>query len=46
MTELQNAKQEKREFLNRIIPLVLKDAQIGTWRGRAEHAEHWRKEFA
>jgi internalin A len=44
MTELhalyQNAKQEKREFLNRIIPLVLK---IGTWRGRAEHAEHWRK---
>ena len=40
MTELhalyQNAKQEKREFLNRIIPLVLKDAQIGTWRGRAE----------
>jgi hypothetical protein len=42
----QNAKQEKREFLNRIIPLVLKDAQIGTWRGRAEHAEHWRKEFA
>jgi internalin A len=50
MTELhalyQNSKQEKREFLNRIIPLVLKDAQIGTWRGLAEHAEHWRKEFA
>ncbi len=26
----QNAKQERQEFLNRIIPLVLKDARIGT----------------
>jgi hypothetical protein len=34
MTELhsiyQNVRQGKREFLNRIIPLVLKDARIGT----------------
>jgi internalin A len=37
MTELysvyQNARQERQEFLNRIIPLVLKDANIGNWRG-------------
>jgi hypothetical protein len=42
MTELysvyQNARQERQEFLNRIIPLVLKDANIGNWRGRATYA--------
>jgi hypothetical protein len=45
MTELysvyQNARQERQEFLHRIIPLVLKDANIGNWRGRASYAEHW-----
>jgi internalin A len=49
MTELysiyQNARQERQEFLNRIIPLVLKDANIGNWRGRAIYAEHWETEF-
>jgi internalin A len=49
MTELysayQNARQERQEFLNRIIPLVLKDANIGNWRGRASYAEHWEREF-
>jgi hypothetical protein len=49
MTELysvyQNARQERQEFLNRIIPLVLKDADIGNWRGRANYAEHWETEF-
>jgi hypothetical protein len=43
MTELysvyQNARQERQEFLNRIIPLVLKDANIGNWRGRASSAD-------
>jgi hypothetical protein len=27
------------------IPLVLKDANIGNWRGRATYAEHWETEF-
>ena len=49
MTELysvyQNARQERQEFLNRIIPLVLKDANIGTWRDRAAYAKHWEAEF-
>jgi internalin A len=49
MTELysiyQNARQQKAEFLNRIIPLVLNDANIGNWRGRATYAEHWETEF-
>jgi hypothetical protein len=49
MTELysvyQNARQERQEFLNRIIPLVLADARIGTWRDRAVHAKHWETEF-
>jgi hypothetical protein len=49
MTELysvyQNARQERQEFLNRIIPLVLNDAHIDTWRGRATYAEHWETEF-
>jgi internalin A len=49
MTELhalyKNARQEKQEFLNRIIPLVLKDANIGTWRDRAAYAKHWEAEF-
>jgi hypothetical protein len=41
MTELyalyQNARQERQEFLNRIIPL----ANIGNWLGRATYAERW-----
>jgi Leucine-rich repeat (LRR) protein len=49
MTELydiyKNAQQQKAEFLNRIIPLVLQDANIGNWRGRAAYAEHWETEF-
>jgi internalin A len=49
MTELysiyQNARQERQEFINRIIPLVLTDANIGNWRGRVAYAEHWETEF-
>jgi hypothetical protein len=49
MTELHdlylNSRQEKRDFLNHIIPLVLADARVGTWRDRAEHAKHWQAEF-
>ena len=49
MTELHdlyvNSRQEKGDFLKHIIPLVLDDARIGTWRDRAEHAEHWHAEF-
>jgi internalin A len=49
MTELydlyRNAQQQKGDFLKRIIPLVLKDAGIGTWRGRSTHAKHWESEF-
>jgi Leucine-rich repeat (LRR) protein len=45
MTELhalyKNTRQEKQEFLNRIIPLVLEDARIGTPEERVEHAKHW-----
>jgi len=43
MTELhalyQNARQEKQEFLNHIIPLVLDDARFGTPRERVEYAK-------
>ena len=50
MTELHSIYQrsvgEKADFLRRIISLTLTDAQIGTWRDRAEQAKHWRKEFA
>ncbi|HEY5704555.1 MAG TPA: TIR domain-containing protein [Terrimicrobiaceae bacterium] len=49
MTELHdlyvNSRQEKGDFLKHIIPLVLDDARIGTWRDRAEHAKHWHAEF-
>jgi internalin A len=49
MTELydiyQNARQKSQEFLNRIIPLVLADARIGTWRDRVAYAEYWETEF-
>jgi internalin A len=49
MTELysvyQNARQERQEFLNRIIPLVLKDANIGNWRGRVPYTKHWGDEL-
>jgi internalin A len=49
MTELhalyQNARQEKQQFLNHIIPLVLKDASIGKWRDRVTCAKHWEAEF-
>jgi hypothetical protein len=49
MTELydiyQNARQKSQEFLNRIIPLVLADARIGTWRDRVTYAKHWEAEF-
>ena len=49
MTELhalyQNARQEKQEFLNHIIPLVLKDDSIGKWRDRVTYAKHREAEF-
>ena len=49
MTELysvyQNARQERQEFLNRIIPLVLADARVGTWRDHVMYAEYWETEF-
>ena len=49
MTELhalyQNARQEKQEFLNRIIPLVLKDARIGTPEERVEYAKYCEAEY-
>jgi len=49
MTELYDIYRrslgEKEDFLRRIIPLVLADARIGTWRGRAAYAEYWETEF-
>jgi hypothetical protein len=41
----QNARLEKREFLNRIIPLVLSDARLGTWFDRVAYAEYWETQF-
>jgi internalin A len=50
MTELhsiyQRSVSEKDDFLRRIIPLTLEDAQISKWQDRAEHAKHWKKEFS
>jgi hypothetical protein len=44
MTELyaiyQRSLGEKEDFLRRIIPLRLTDAQFGTWRDRVAYAEH------
>jgi internalin A len=49
MTELHSIYQrsvgEKEDFLRRIIPLVLADAQISAWRDRVAYAEHWEAEF-
>jgi internalin A len=49
MTELhaiyRNARQEKQEFLDRIIPLSLDDAHIGTPEERVEHAKHWQARY-
>ena len=49
MTELHSIYQrslgEKEDFLRRIIPLVLADARISTWRDRVAYAEHWEAEF-
>jgi len=49
MTELhgvyQRALGDKGEFLDRIIPVSLDDAMIGSWRDRAETARHWQREF-
>ena len=36
---------EKEDFLRRIIPLTLTDAQISTRHDRVEHAKHWEAEF-
>jgi internalin A len=48
MTELYSIYQrsvgEKEDFLRRIIPVALDDAQIGTWRERVAHAQRWRAE--
>jgi hypothetical protein len=49
MTELyaiyQRSLGEKEDFLRRIIPLVLDDARIRTWRDRVVYAKHWETEF-
>ena len=49
MTELhtlyQNSRQAKHDFLDHIIPLILADARVDSWRDRAEHAKHWQAEF-
>jgi len=49
MTELhalyQNSRQEKPEFLDRIILLVLDDARFGTLRERVEYAKYWEAEY-
>jgi internalin A len=49
MTELYSIYQrsvgEKEDFLRRIIPLRLADAQISAWRGRVAYAEYWEAEF-
>jgi hypothetical protein len=37
---LPKRQQQKQEFLNRIIPLVLANTRIGTWRDRAAYAEY------
>jgi internalin A len=48
MTELhaiyKNSCQEKRGFLDRIIPLVLDDVRFGTPRERVEYAQYWETE--
>ena len=41
----QNSRQEKREFLDRIIPLVLDDAEFGTPRERVKCAKYWEAEY-
>ena len=41
----QNSRQEKQEFLDRIIPLVLDDARFGTPRERVECAKYWEAEY-
>jgi|ERR1700722_8481550 len=50
MTELhfiyQRSLGEKEDFLRRIIPLRLDDVRFSNWRDRAEHAQHWKKEFS
>jgi internalin A len=49
MTELhaiyRRSNQEKKEFLRRIIPLVLADARIGTPEDRVEYAKHWETRY-
>lgn len=49
MTELhyiyQRSFGEKEDFLYRIFPLRLTDAQLGTWRDRVTYAEYWEAEF-
>jgi hypothetical protein len=49
MTELysiyQRSRDEKVDFSRRIIPLVLADARIGTWRDRLVYTKYWEKEF-
>ena len=48
MTELYGIYRRSnsaKEFLQRIIPLTLNDAKIGTWRDRARIAQHWKTEF-
>jgi internalin A len=49
MTELhaiyQRSLEEKEDFLQRIIPLTLQDARIGTRDDRLAYAQHWKRAF-
>jgi hypothetical protein len=32
---------EKEEFLRRVVPIALADAELGTCRVRVKYAQHW-----
>jgi internalin A len=36
---------QKAEFLRRIMPLVLADARVSSWRDRVAYAAYWETEF-
>ena len=41
----QNSRQKKRAFLDRIIPMALADARIGTPEERVEYSKHWETRY-
>lgn len=41
----RNARQEKRAFLDHIVPLALSDACLGTPEDQVEHAKYWEARF-